>query len=242
MIVCGVDLASQPANTAVCVLSWDDARACADLIHGADDDAVVSAAMQATKCGIDVPLGWPDGFVDVVSRHHAGQSVTVPPSTEALRLRATDRWVWHTFGRMPLSVSTDNIGVVALRGIRIQQRIAAEGGTPVDRSGSGRVLEVYPAAALRAWGLPHSGYKRGDDAAERRVEILAALVAGFGIALSPEQTALAATSHDVLDAVISAVVAALAAEGLTTPPPHRLAAAAAREGWIHVPTTGRLVD
>lgn len=30
----------------------------------------------------------------------------------------------------------------------------------VDRSGAGPVVEVYPAASLKLWGLPHQGYKR----------------------------------------------------------------------------------
>ena len=33
-------------------------------------------------------------------------------------------------------------------------------GAPVDRSGSGPVAEVYPAASLHSWGLTHHGYKQ----------------------------------------------------------------------------------
>ncbi len=30
---------------------------------------------------------------------------------------------------------------------------------PVDVSGTGKVVEVYPALALRIWGLPYRGYE-----------------------------------------------------------------------------------
>src|SRR5207253_2579261 len=44
----------------------------------------------------------------------------------------------------------------------------------VDRGGHGRFVEVYPAAALKRWGLPHRSYKRRDQRVVRE-EILAAL-------------------------------------------------------------------
>ena len=50
-------------------------------------------------------------------------------------------------------MSTDRIGVAAMRGARLQHLLDAAG-VPVDRSGvTGRIVEAYPAAALQAWGL-----------------------------------------------------------------------------------------
>ncbi len=235
MRVCGVDLASQPAKTAVCRLRWGASPACESLDVGADDAAVVAAAVASDKCGVDAPLGWPDAFVDVVAGHHAGDEPVVPDSVEPLRLRATDVWVWRTHGRIPLSVSTDNIGVVALRGVRIQSRIARETDRSIDRRGDGLLVEVYPAAALHVWGLPASGYKRGPGAEVRRREILDGLDRRFAVSLTADQATTALAHHDALDALISAIVAALAATGGTTPPPDHLQAKARREGWIHVP-------
>jgi hypothetical protein len=233
--VSGIDLASQPENTATCVLEWTGSRRCVDLTTGANDADVIATALAGDKCGIDAPFGWPDAFVAIVAGHHSGETTTVPESNESLRLRATDKWVWRTYGRIPLSVSTDNIGVVALRCVGLQQQFAEASGATVDRTGAGRLAEVYPAAALKVWGLPHSGYKRGENASERRNFVLAAVLDRFGIVLSAEQHATAASSHDALDALISAVIAGLAADGHTTPPPPHLRGAARREGWIHLP-------
>src|SRR5437879_3961538 len=51
------------------------------------------------------------------------------------------------------------IGQVALRCAVLLAKLDASG-RPVDRSGAGAVVEVYPAASLRGWGLRHRGYKR----------------------------------------------------------------------------------
>ncbi len=233
MNISGVDLASRPEATAVARLDWETRR-CIGLTVGADDDEVVATAAASDKCGIDAPFGWPDAFVEVVAAHHGSDAVHVPDPNESLRLRRTDIWVWRTHGRIPLSVSTDNIGVVALRAVRIQQRVAALTG-PVDRTGGGVLAEVYPAAALKIWDLPHRGYKRGDEAAARRRVILDGLEARFDLAISPQDEAVALASHDALDALVSALIAGLITDGATTPVPPELREIAAREGWIHVP-------
>jgi predicted nuclease with RNAse H fold len=55
--VVGVDLAAEPARTAVAVLGWDNGKAVVeDLRVGADDEAVLTALAAADKAGIDAPL------------------------------------------------------------------------------------------------------------------------------------------------------------------------------------------
>lgn len=84
-----------------------------------------------------------------------------------MRFRVTDLTI-QGGGAKPLSVSTNWIGVTALRGARLQHLLRAAG-VPVERSGtSGTVLEAYPAAALREWDLQHSGYKRAKNAKARQ--------------------------------------------------------------------------
>ncbi len=239
MLTAGVDLASQPARTGLCVIAWDPMPRCVQLTVGADDAAIVAVAAAADRCGIDAPLGWPDDFVAAVAAHHTGQDPGIPVDTERLRLRATDVWVWKQHGRRPLSVSTDLIGVTALRGIRLQNLIAAHTGEAIDRSGAGRLAETYPAAALAAWGLPATGYKQRTPASRTRLAALAAAVTGrFEVAMPPAAAELACTSDDAFDALVCAIVARLAADGRTEPPPPHLAAIARREGWIHVPVAG----
>jgi len=63
-----------------------------------------------------------------------------PAEKAGLRYRRTDLWIREETGIVPLSVSTDRIGVPALR---IARALAIE-----DKAGNGTVVEVYPAAAF----------------------------------------------------------------------------------------------
>lgn len=108
-------------------------------------------------------------------------------------------------------------------------------GHPVDRDGTGTLAEVYPAASLKQWGLPHRGYKQ-----PRNPSALPELVTGLQAAapwlqIGPYEP-LCRTSHDALDAVIAALTARAAALGLTLSPDPELQRLASREGWIALPT------
>ena len=61
-------------------------------------------------------------------------------------------------GRWPLSVSSDRIAMPTTRAVRLLAETAASGET-IDRSGGGRFVEVYPAAALSVWRFPSRGDK-----------------------------------------------------------------------------------
>jgi hypothetical protein len=56
--------------------------------------------------------------------------------------------------RRPVSVSTDRLGVTAMRCAHLLHRWS--NGQHIDRTGPGRFVEVYPAAALVRWGLSPS--------------------------------------------------------------------------------------
>lgn len=234
----GIDLAASPDKTAACTIDWATGEVVL-LPRPTDDDALVSAIATADMTGIDVPLGWPDAFVDAMVAHRDGAPwppmADVPPTDrEPLRFRHTDRHTQQT-GARPLSVSTDRIGVAAMRGARLQQ-LARDRGVVVDRSGlTGQVLEAYPAAALRAWGLTSSGYKRPPNVAALRL-LVHAFTERCGSLAPRLATLLADADDDDLDAVICAVIARAALLGMTTGPGDEHVAAARREGWIHVPT------
>lgn len=236
----GVDLAAEPRTTAVAVIEWRPGTAQVSTVRMPADDSMVLDLMDgADKVGIDCPLGWPDAFVQFVTAHH-NDALTVPDGLtsvewrRSLSWRLTDEHVRATLSMTPLSVSTDRIGVTAMRAARLQALLAARG-HPVDRVGTGLVAEVYPAAGLRFWGLPDRGYK-GPANRERRESIVDQLGQGapwleLGEAEGP------CRQHDhALDAVVSALLARAAALGHTTPPPARHRALALREGWIALPT------
>jgi predicted nuclease with RNAse H fold len=238
----GIDLAAQPANTSACSIEWGPGRPIvSDLRSGLNDDALLDAIPRADKVAIDAPFGWPDEFVEAVSAH--SNRAGWPGSGEdqdlyrfQLSFRATDRRLIEQGARRPLSVSTDLIGVVAMRCAYLLDRLAAIG-EPVDRAGSGKVIEAYPAPALTSWGLSATGYKSRVGVA-RLPELLSQLEEGLGgLELTVQQREMAQSDHNCFDAVVCSLVARAAALGLTQPPePADEADRATREGWIHLPT------
>lgn len=229
----GIDVASQPAGTAACSVRWDRAGAGIEAVeHELDDQRLARIlAEPVAKIGLDVPLGWPDGFVEAVARHHAGGAFGGSATARLVR-RETDSWVRAEIGQLPLSVSTDRIAYPAMRIARLVGEVA---GQRLDRTGAGRIVEVYPAAALRVWGLPHREYKGG----ARRPALLD--LAGALRGRCPWLAAGGTTwdeitrSDHAFDALICALVARAHQLGLVHPIPLDLRAAAAREGWIAVP-------
>lgn len=244
----GIDLAAAPAGTGACVVEWDDGRARVALLEaGADDRAIAALARGADRVGIDCPLGWPDTFVSAVTAHAEGVAWPGRDAADpdrfrrSLRLRATDEAVVAAIGLTPLSVSSDRIGVTAMRCALVLDQMARQG-EDVRRDGAGRVAEAYPAAALLRWGLPSRRYKASArDAPVVRGEIVDGLrAAAPWLSLGRGGRDACVESHDLLDALVCALVARAVALGRTAPAPPELAGRAAREGWIHVPDTGSL--
>lgn len=239
MITAGIDLAAQPERTAACMVRWTAGRAeVVELQPDGVDDGQISALIdRADRTGVDVPLGWPEGFIAAVSAHHAALGWAGGDLAQ-LRMRATDAWVHNRTGRWPLSVSTDRIGVPALRAARVLAEIPAA----ADRSGSGPVVEVYPAAALSIWGFQSRRYKRVAGSAARR-----ALVMAFReqteswLELAAAEWQVCEASDDAFDALIAALVARAAACELAEPCPPALQLVASREGWIMLPYDGSLI-
>ena len=228
-----------PERTALASVEWERTRAVIrELVCPAGDDVILEAIERAGKTGIDCPLGWPDAFVDFVAAHRSGH-VALPRDDAGtgwrreLTMRRTDLFVQDKLHLVPLSVSADRIAHVALRCAVLLAKLDAAG-RPVDRSGVGAVVEVYPAASLRGWGLRHRGYKQ-----PRTPEVLAAaaddlLAAAPWLDCGPHEETIR-RSHDAFDAVIAALTARAASRGQTSPPGDDDLAAAAAEGWIAIP-------
>jgi predicted nuclease with RNAse H fold len=238
----GIDLAAQPTNTSACAIEWGPARPLvSDLRSGLNDERLLEAITGADKVAIDAPFGWPDEFVEAVSAHTnragwPGRGEDQDLYRFRLSFRATDRRLIEQGARRPLSVSTDLIGVVAMRCASLLDRLAAAG-EPVDRAGSGKVVEAYPAPTLTSWGLAATGYKSRVGVA-RLPELLSQLEEGLGgLEMRMQQRELAESDHNCFDALVCALIARAAALGLTQPPePGEEADRAIREGWIHLPT------
>lgn len=157
MLTLGVDLAAADERTALAVVEWRDGEAEVRRLQlGVSDDEIVAAVLAADHSGIDAPFGWPVPFISLIGEHARG-SIALPeasPSTAQWRrtmvYRTTDEVVRAETGLIPLSVSADRIAHAAFRAALLLSRLASLG-LPVDRTGEGKVAEMYPAACLRRW-------------------------------------------------------------------------------------------
>lgn len=170
MTYVGIGLAAEAKRTGLAVLGGaGEVCFIEQVVVGADDDRIINAVVLADRAGVDVPLGWPDGFVALVSAHAVCTLVT-PVSTgrdwrRNLAMRATDLLVHRRTGITSLSVATERIAHAAFRWAGIEARLR-DLGIGVSRDGSGAVCEVYPAAALKVWSMPHRRYKGSDNSSQ----------------------------------------------------------------------------
>lgn len=244
MRTAGIDFAAEADNTALAVIEWGDGgdggrAALTELDVGVDDDRCVEVIERVDKAGIDGPFGWPVPFVEFVTAV-GGRSLTPPADgtgrewRRTLVYRATDIAAREHLGRFPLSVSADLIAHAAFRLAGVLTRLD-RAGIDVDRTGRGRVVEAYPALALKVWGLPNAGYKRSSDRlvqlADRLVDIVPWLDVG-------QFRSLMSTSDHAFDAVVASLIARAVATGHTIWPTDDQQPLAEREGWIAVPTGG----
>jgi predicted nuclease with RNAse H fold len=236
----GVDLAAQPQKTAVAVIDWRNGQAVVEQVALSQRDAQLVALIEdCDKAGLDCPLGWPEPFVDFLIAQRAGHAVATGDIAARRRLayRTTDLVLKEQTGVLPLSVAADLIGHTAMRAAGILSALAADG-VPVDRSGSGVVVEAYPAAALRVWGLYRPRYKGPDSRAVRDGLVDDLLAAMPALGIGADELALCRQSDDAFDAVVCALIARAAALGKTSGPNADQQEIAATEGWIAVPSCG----
>lgn len=221
MITVGIDLASQPKKTALCEIEWDGGGAHVVYCEsGVDDYKMKQFAEKADKVGIDAPFGWPCAFVAAITGHSKHKPWPCRSQRE-LRLRRTDCYVWGVTRKQPLSVSSDRIACTAFRVAAFLSEIAQTHG-PIDRTGAGKFVEVYPRAARNRW----------------TVDSFAAMLSKTSEWLEvPEAEARRChESADCFDALVAALIARAAEQNLCDKIPEADREAATIEGWIAIPT------
>lgn len=239
----GVDLAVRPQATAVAEICWsrgDSAEVKTPTLGCEDEDLLelLSGLTRDERAGVDCPFGWPKAFVEAAAAHAHHQPwpgrTSWAEHYARLRLRTTDRVVDAVVrplaGRGPLSVSMDKLGATAARWAYLADQLAIRG-HPVDRTGAGQVVEVYPAGARAVWGLGGT----------RSTQTL--LQAAPWLRFEPGARQAYKKSEHAFDALIAALVARATALGLTVQPRNEQEdRAAAVEGWIHLPEPGSLAS
>lgn len=246
----GIDLASQPKGTGVCLIEWGSGRG--EVIQlerpPLTDDALMELMRdpQVGKVGIDAPFGWPLAFIDAITSYRdEGRWMQLDPNE--MRFRATETRIFKETNQWPLSVAMSDLGWPAMRCARLLSRVVNPHEV-LDRSGAGLAAEVYPMAALRRWGVIAPGSSsaswsyKGDKPGRRdnRAQHLAALRTGLGdsLRMSAEYEALCIEDDDDFDAFVSALVARAVQTGQVDPIPLGMRWLALREGWIHLPLPG----
>ena len=238
MITAGIDLAAEPKATALALIEWSNGQAeLQGLFLGVDDQQLVKLTKGANKIGIDCAFGWPMEFFEFLTQH---MNPNQKPKgidgamdwRRTLSHRETDREVRKLTGRWPLSVSTDRLGLTAMRNAGLLARYQ-EAGVNVDRSGDGTACEVYPGATLRLWCFDTSGYRTSIQAREALLEQLKTGAPWLDLAGFEEQML---SSTDCFDAVIAALAARAVALSAYSKPTNQQRAKAKIEGWICLPT------
>lgn len=239
MLIAGLDLAAEPKGTAIATLEWSEGQAqLIDLQVGVADESIIELALSVEKLGIDCALGWPVEFVDFINAYSAG---TIPSEgfdggidwRRKLAYRETDREVRRVTGRWPLSVSTDRLGMTAMRCAGILSKLQSAG-VEIDKSGRGKVVEIYPAASMRIWGLQIAGYRNSESLREQLVGELQAEAPWLDL---KGFEGLMITSCDCFDAVIAALAALSQYLGCSSEPPAEKLHQAQIEGWVALPVT-----
>lgn len=202
---------------------------------------------------LDTPLGWPRFFGKTLMPHEAG--CTLPKSADCMFDRETDRWIhrWvnENSGNKPFSVGADKIARTTHAALSFLGRLRDQMGPiplawePEDVEDVA-VIEVYPAATLRARNFPSEGYKNNTERAKNvRADIIGRL--NNEMELDENIQSKMRDGDDVLDAVICVLAAKDFANAkadadskckVISPEDANInRKSAEKEGWIWVKTT-----
>ncbi len=199
------------------------------------NNAIVEALALAdgpALLAIDAPLGWPDGLRFGLHGHAAGQHFEVG---KELTFRRRTEIVLRSdrYRASPLEVGADRIARAAHEALSVLNELRTVTRLPLPLvwtpGGNGvGVIEVYPAATLRAHGMPSKGYKLPEQIGVRR-QIAAKIdwrLAGLN--------ARCDGNADEFDACLCLLAALDFVNGECLAPPDEFKEVIAREGWIWV--------
>jgi hypothetical protein len=164
----GIDLSANPRDCGICILEDD---AVAHVSYGSKmadhPDWLVDLCTGADVVAVDVPFGWPKLFIETLKGYEIGTALE--RDRRGYRFREIDLWLteelprkvahrWSSVPPKPLSVSTDKLGSTTMVGTILLEALAGYFLlSPRESSLRPASIEVYPAASLWAWSLPHTG-------------------------------------------------------------------------------------
>ena len=239
--IIGVDFATKPKNVGVAMAEYRNGLALRDVQAGGNSFATVLQWLkQSLSCGhdvllaIDAPLGWPRSLGTALVPHRAGDSITLP--ADRMFSRTTDTFVHKVADKKPLEVGADRIARTALAALKFLARLRSKANleiplawSPADVAGVS-VIEVYPAATLKAHGMELAPYKKASDDGHRKQRTAIFEMLQREMRHCESHLSIALRNADALDAVVCALAAADFLRDQACPPHDRSVAQA--EGWI----------
>lgn len=125
----GIDLSADDAKTAACEIGWEAGRGTITTLRRKFSNPELREMIRhAGWTGIDAPFSWPVAFQRALVEHGKSGGWREDYRSLNYQLRATDLYV-DGIARRPLSVSTDRIGVTAMRCARLLQEVGEDRGS-----------------------------------------------------------------------------------------------------------------
>lgn len=160
----GLDVSTNKGKTAAVALDWStpgEARVVEVRrpLHATDIAPLISDNRES-RWAVDVPFGWPDLFVALMTDRHERPlpAEAMPPAadwekwrTRQVAQRRTDRFLTDDprIKTRPLPASFQLLGATAAMWVLVEAELVSLG-VRIDRAGlEGTVCETYPSAALR---------------------------------------------------------------------------------------------
>ena len=237
MKLVGIDLSADPKKTGVCVLE-DDAVVCVrrGSATARHPDWLVDHCARAEIVAVDVPFGWPKPFAEALTGYEIG--VSLDRDRRRYLRRVTDAFVTETLPQSlprevrpptPFAVAADKLGVTAMVGTILLNALSGDFQlSPRENYTRPAVIEVYPAASLWAWGLPHRNLETS--------VILESLQRVFGFKIREANRENLLGSRHCFDALVAALTAQEYVGGNTFDPPEHVSEDTLKvEGWIRIP-------
>ena len=236
--IIGIDCATDPKKVGLAVGRFDGGtvtitEAVTEQTHDLITARLAGWVAQAprTLIALDAPLGWPVELSKALAGHQAGD-LDVPANN--LFRRATDRFVADKVGKTPLDVGADRIARTAHAALAMLNRLRHATQLPIplawdsDFDEPVAAIEVYPAATLKVWGVPSSGYKRPNQRPERN-----AILQGLEAHMDTRAVQDAVLDNaDMLDAAVCVLAGRDFLEGWAFQPRDQVTGRT--EGWIWV--------
>jgi predicted RNase H-like nuclease len=238
MIIIGVDCATQKKNTGLSFAVYKEGRCYLQKSQTAIGERSVAETIASWLAGyesfllaMDAPLGWPARLGEKLHVHTAGE--TLDGEANSLFRRMTDKYVKEKIGKTPLDVGADRIARTAHTALSTIGELRKLTGLELDMAWDptktirSSVIEVYPAATLKTYGMIYSGYKDTDKSAIRR-EMVSQLKQFMEIDESLEEAMVA--DADILDSALCVLAGVDFLEGRVHVPANL--ELVRKEGWI----------